>query len=170
MRTLWEEDWLIERLLVSCDLTEEFIYLYSWSDAILNSKAQITHFRWGRKLSLDRKFPDGADVGDTIGLIPRFFLPQRQPVLMQPPCIYSEKADQGVRTAGTWNNEGVLLIWPSAWECSTDHRWKGKKWKGKEKKIKRKNMLTHGQGENRSAEWIYLAHILYIRAFSNFES
>lgn len=115
MRRLGEEDWLIERLLVSSDLTEVFIYLYSWSDAILNSKAQITHFRWGRRLSLDWKFPDGAEVGETIGLIPRFFLPQRQPLLMQPLCLYFEK-QQGVKTAGTWNNERVLLIWPSAWE------------------------------------------------------
>lgn len=66
------EEWLTERLLVSSDLTDVFIDLYFWSDTILTSKAQITHYRWGRKLGLDWKFPDGAEAREAIGLIPRF--------------------------------------------------------------------------------------------------
>lgn len=162
MRRQSKEDWLIERLLVSSDLTEGFIYLYSWSDAILNSKAQITHFRWGGKLGLDWKFPDGAEVRKTIGLIPRF-----SPT-PEAACVCAASLHLlWIETAGTQNNERVLLIWPSPWECSTDLRLKKKK---REQKIKRKDMLTWGQGKNRSAEWIYLAHILCIRAFSHFES
>lgn len=54
MRRLCQEDWLIERLLVSSDLTEVFYLLIYFPEATLFlSKTQLTHFRWGRKQGLD---------------------------------------------------------------------------------------------------------------------